>query len=304
MIKVIGHRGVRDGKGPPYQNTLPAFEEAFKHADGIETDAVVSKDGEVFLIHATKTLVTTFNALYEQLDRESYRNTKNRRIDEMTANDVRALKLKSGEKIPTLRELFELAGTYPGKILNIELKGQNSADAVLKEIDRAVADGLIKEEQVILSSFDHPQLLEVRKKRPGIKLAAIFGYEGQRKTRLHPWDKNSTAQYVPFRASYLDEKLMRDIDPDLFFISAETAQNDAHIEAIKKKFPDSKIMLGSYREKKPAKSDTQIRLAGKLDKAGLLHCLISDYPKDMKAELAKKTTVRKKPGKGPRKPGP
>ena len=47
-MKILGHRGCILSDGKPYQNSLEAFKIALEYSDGLETDACVCKDGEVF----------------------------------------------------------------------------------------------------------------------------------------------------------------------------------------------------------------------------------------------------------------
>lgn len=44
---ILGHRGVKG----PLENTLPAFERAIKHCDGIEFDVRITADGRLVTVH-------------------------------------------------------------------------------------------------------------------------------------------------------------------------------------------------------------------------------------------------------------
>lgn len=155
---ILGHRGTIITNGTCSQNSLPAFETALEAADGFETDAVASRDGEIFLYHPSR-------GGYE--------------IDRMTASEVKALRLEKGDRIPTLREAIELAGRYSGKILNIELKGRGVAPLVLALLQESFHKKIIRPEVLILSSFDHTALLSVREALPHIPIGALFAAKGE-----------------------------------------------------------------------------------------------------------------------------
>ena len=49
-MKILGHRGCIL-KGKPFQNSLKAFKLAIQYTNGFETDACLTKDGDVVFIH-------------------------------------------------------------------------------------------------------------------------------------------------------------------------------------------------------------------------------------------------------------
>lgn len=79
---------------------------------------------------------------------------------------LRGLDAGKGEKVPLLEEMLELcAGS--GVMLNIELKGRESYGKVLDLLEK------FPEQQVIVSSFDWPQLEACRRRDRGISLAVL-----------------------------------------------------------------------------------------------------------------------------------
>lgn len=113
MTQIVAHRGSRINCP---ENTLAAFEEAVRvGADGIELDVHLSKDGEVVVIH-DETVDRTTNGtglVKEKMVAE---------LQELDAGIWFDTDF-AGEKIPSLREVFELLleRGYQGQV-NVELK--------------------------------------------------------------------------------------------------------------------------------------------------------------------------------------
>lgn len=148
-ILLIAHRGAN--KLAP-ENTLKAFQKAIDlKADYVEFDTHLSKDGEIVIMHDKNTSRTT-----------GFKGE----ISEMSLNELKQLDCGEGEKIPTLKELIEIAKDKIGLQLEIKSKGQAAKIvALLRE------HGLI--ESTIISSFDHDELIEVQKIEPNLKLASL-----------------------------------------------------------------------------------------------------------------------------------
>ncbi len=147
----VAHRGAN--KLAP-ENTLKSFRKAIElGADMIELDVRATKDREIVVIHDADISRTSNGKGY---------------VREYTLEELRKFDFGEGEKIPTLKEVLELA---KGKILvNIELKEPDIVPEVVKIINET---GMI--DQVIVSSFIHPALLMVKKIEPRIKTAILFG---------------------------------------------------------------------------------------------------------------------------------
>lgn len=164
-VMVVAHRGF-SGVAP--ENTLAAFKKAIEvGSDMIELDVCLSKDGEVVVIHD------------ETLERTT--SGKGRVID-LTLGELKKLDAGSkfhssfsGEKIPCLREVLEMA---KGKVLvNIELKKGDYgkwtifdlADRALREVEMA---GMV--DQVLFSSFDPIALERILKKNQAVPVAYLY----------------------------------------------------------------------------------------------------------------------------------
>lgn len=141
----IAHRGF-SGKYP--ENTLLAFRKAIEiGADGIELDVQISKDGELVIIHD------------EAVDRTCDGKGL---IAEMTLDEIKQLDASAGfrglygvNRIPTLREYFELVKPVDGFITNIELKtGINEYPGIEKKVYDLIKEFEL-EDRIIISSFNH-----------------------------------------------------------------------------------------------------------------------------------------------------
>jgi len=91
---IWGHRG---SGFIGVQNTLSSFQNAIDfRVDGIKTEALLSKDGEIVLCS------------YQSLKK----NERDVLINELNVIDIKKFKLENGETIPTLREVFEAFKKY------------------------------------------------------------------------------------------------------------------------------------------------------------------------------------------------
>lgn len=154
---VIAHRGF-SGAAP--ENTLAAFQKAIDAgSDMIELDIQLSKDGKIVVIH-DETLERATNGQGSVVDRT---------LPELKKIDAGS-KFRadfSGERIPTLQEVLDLAKGRA--LLDIEIKNPDHgqypitelADKALKEVKKA---GMI--DRVIFSSFNPASLEYVEKNEP------------------------------------------------------------------------------------------------------------------------------------------
>jgi len=147
---IFAHRGA-SAHAP--ENTLAAFELAVSQgADGIELDAQLSADGQVVVIH----------------DSTVERTTGARgRVKELSLAELRALDAGSffsgtfsGEKIPTLEDVFEAVGKRI--FINVELKNYDSPHDRLVESVCAVVRKCGLQEGVLFSSFLQSNLSKAR----------------------------------------------------------------------------------------------------------------------------------------------
>ena len=143
----IGHRGAM---GHEPENTLLSIRKALSlNVDAIEID-VYNLENELIVIH----------------DRDLSRTTNGTgRLDERSLSYVRSLDAGKGEQIPTLREVFETIDRQA--IVNIELKGSNTAKLVVELIQEYFQRGW-SEGDFVVSSFNHYELNRVKASCPQI----------------------------------------------------------------------------------------------------------------------------------------
>lgn len=148
----IAHRGF-SGNYP--ENTMLAFEKAIEAgADGIELDVHFSKDGEVVVIHDERIDRTT--------DGEGY-------VVDFTYEELSGFDASAGfagvygfNKIPTLREYFELVKPVEGFITNIELKTSINEYPGIEKAVLELIDEFGLEDRIIISSFNHYSIMRTK----------------------------------------------------------------------------------------------------------------------------------------------
>jgi glycerophosphoryl diester phosphodiesterase len=153
---VIGHRGA---SAHALENTLTALKLAGEHgADGVELDVLQCATGEVVVFHDHD--LTRLGGSPE-------------RIDQLPLTALREPRLRGGERIPTLAEVFEALD--PRLLINVELKtehardGQALAVAVAHLVDR---HGM--RARVLVSSFNPFALARFRVSSPWVATGVLF----------------------------------------------------------------------------------------------------------------------------------
>lgn len=165
---VWAHRGA-SAYAP--ENTLEAFKLAIDmKADGIETDVHLSKDGHIMVLHD------------EKLDRTSNGQGK---VTDYTLEELKHFDLGykfygklTGVRIPTAEEMFELFKDT-GMTINIEIKSADPA------IIPALVESVKKygmQDKIYYSSFDHEQLMRMKRLDPNAKIAPLYGFN-----MVKPW---------------------------------------------------------------------------------------------------------------------
>jgi glycerophosphoryl diester phosphodiesterase len=151
----IGHRGAM---GYEPENTLRSFKKALElKVDMIELDVYTLKSGETIVIHDDKVDRTTNGQGY---------------VMDKNFEDIRILDAGKGEKIPTLQEVLDLVSRKVK--VNIELKGEKTAVPVTKIINKYIEEKKWKNDDFLVSSFNHVELKEFKKLCPGIKVGALI----------------------------------------------------------------------------------------------------------------------------------
>ncbi len=193
MVTIVAHRGARS-LAP--ENTLAAARKAHSlGADLWETDVAVSADGGLFLMH-DDAMTRTTDVAAKFPDRvpapfSTYTLAEIRTLDagssfvrddpfgQIAAGAVRADELASfvGERVPTLREAFELTVELDWR-MNLELKAQprpnDTVDVVAAVLALADAVG-IGPDHLLFSSAQHAWLKSVKERRPAFEVQALLG---------------------------------------------------------------------------------------------------------------------------------
>lgn len=152
-MKIFAHRGI-SGHYP--ENTLLAIRAALEQQIfGIEID-VYAHQGELIVIH----------------DRQLKRTTNvTGNIEDYSAAALQLLDAGRGERIPTLWQVLQLVANQA--VLNIELKGHDTAPLLLSTLQRASTELATDETKLLISSFHHPLLQQVKQQRPSLAIGAL-----------------------------------------------------------------------------------------------------------------------------------
>ena len=153
-ILTIGHRGA---KGYEPENTLISFQKAIElKADGVEFDVHVCKSGELVVIHDF-TVDRTTNGTGA--------------ISDLTLAELRKLRIDVHHQIPTLDEVLHLFNKK--HVINIELKGSNTAELVCDFIDKNVKENRFEYSNFNVSSFQRDELETVARYNSNIHIGVL-----------------------------------------------------------------------------------------------------------------------------------
>lgn len=148
---VIAHRGA-SGEAP--ENTMAAFRLAHEQgADGIELDVFLSADGEIVVTHDENLEALTGQRIETQ---------------KATLADLRRLDFGKGEKIPTLREVFETFGKL-FSVINVEIKSTGFFTNGVEEKLVSLIREFRLTDKIYVSSFNALHLMRMKRIAPEIK---------------------------------------------------------------------------------------------------------------------------------------
>tara|TARA_R110002012_G_scaffold312248_1_gene522731 strand:+ start:315166 stop:315858 length:693 start_codon:yes stop_codon:yes gene_type:complete len=152
--RVFGHRGA---KGYLAENTLESIEKALSfQVDGIEIDVHLCASGELVVFHDF-TLDRMTNGTGE--------------VGKQTLEVLKKLIVNGGFQIPTLEEVLNFIDKKC--ILNIELKGKNTAIKTAEILDHYVKKHGWNYADFIVSSFQHTELENTFQINKNIPLAVL-----------------------------------------------------------------------------------------------------------------------------------
>jgi glycerophosphoryl diester phosphodiesterase len=179
-MHIIAHRGA---SGDYPENTLLAIKQAIlQGADAIEID-VFAVQGELIVIH----------------DHHLSRTTNGSgSIYDYTLEQLQQFDAGQGERIPTLWQVLQLV---QNKLwLNIELKGDNTVEPLLRLLQQAEQQLGFNCEQLLLSSFNHHLLIALKQARPTLKLGALTASlpvdYASFATNLHAYSVNCDVSFI------------------------------------------------------------------------------------------------------------
>lgn len=242
----IAHRGF-SGKYP--ENTMLAFEKAIESgADGAELDVHLTKDSEIVVIHDERIDRTT--------DGKGF-------VADFTYEELSKFDASAGfagvygfNKIPTLREYFELVKPVAGFITNIELKtGINEYPGIEKAVLDLI-DEFELEDRIIISSFNHYSVMRTKAINPRIKCGFlesswIYNFGEYTKTRgiecVHP-------MYLSLNEGSVSEIKANSIQINTWTVNDEESVEklyDLGIDAVITNYPDmAKSVIDRLARKK------------------------------------------------------
>ncbi|NIM47412.1 MAG: hypothetical protein GTN40_04635 [Candidatus Aenigmarchaeota archaeon] len=156
----IAHRGASAYEP---ENTLWAFKRAIEMgADIIELDVRKSADGYLVVFHDSTTL--RFNG-------------KSHKISNLSLSELKKIKLPKGEKISTLKEVFNFLKGKVGIVIEIKVKG------IEKEVIDLVKEFNLKD-KVIISSFIPEMVRKIKKIDNSFKTGIIWGLKEYKKNLI------------------------------------------------------------------------------------------------------------------------
>lgn len=188
---IIGHRGAM---GYETENTLASIQKALDlKVDGVEIDVFKCKSGEIVVFHDDE-----LNRLTDGVGS----------IEDKTYDELQQLTVNGGHKIPLLKEVLNLVN---GKcIVNIELKGGNTANAVSKIVNMYLEFDMFAEEDIIISSFNWVELEAFHKKNKNIHIAVLTNIDQDPMEALQ-LAKKLKAKNIHPEASTITEDIVKNI---------------------------------------------------------------------------------------------
>ncbi|TGE85163.1 glycerophosphodiester phosphodiesterase [Pseudoalteromonas sp. KS88] len=152
-MKIFAHRGA-SGSYP--ENTQSAIKAAVDIlVDGIEVDVQSCLD-DYMIIHDT------------WLDRTTSGRGK---VNNLTREQIQQFDAGNGEYVPTLSQLLDWVNN--STLINLELKHTFSLDKFVTLIEASVAANKLSRDNLLVSSFDHHQLMWLKQQLPWVKIGAL-----------------------------------------------------------------------------------------------------------------------------------
>ena len=136
---IVCHRGIHDpdllDKVRPVENSLAAYEKAWKKFTLCECDITVSKDGDLFLCHDE-----TFRRVMAEPFTHPLASTP---VSDLTTDQIRTIKLADGSVPPMLADVLEVAKSFGvengARKLVVELKKDKASEIVTAKLCELLA---------------------------------------------------------------------------------------------------------------------------------------------------------------------
>ncbi|MGO2371148.1 MAG: glycerophosphodiester phosphodiesterase [Pseudoalteromonas prydzensis] len=153
MIKVFAHRGA---SGTYPENTQSAIKAAVEiDVDGIEVDVQSCLD-DYMIIH----------------DSWLERTTSGRgKVTQLTREQIQCFDAGNNERVPTLQQTIDWVNNKT--LLNLELKHTFALDKFVELIEANIAAKKLSRDNLLVSSFDHHQLMWLKQQLPWVKIGAL-----------------------------------------------------------------------------------------------------------------------------------
>ena len=149
----IGHRGAM-GHAP--ENTLNSVRKALDLGTRYVEVDVYNVDEHLVVFHNERLERTTNGIGY---------------LQEQSFEYLRSLDAGGGQHVATLEEVCEVIDSRA--CLNIELKGSSTAAPVVRFVSKLIDNGWNKD-AILISSYNHRELLEVKQLNKDLKLGALI----------------------------------------------------------------------------------------------------------------------------------
>ena len=268
---VWGHRGANTHKR--FQNTLTSLTYGLEISQGIETDCVASADNTLYLIHDMAT-----DKLKRIIHEDHHKNIGDRRFDQLTDTEIQTLRLNNGDPIPTLEQFLNAAKAYKNKTLNLELKGDHLAALVLDCVHHTDYG----DNDIIYSSFNHPQLETLRTLDQNCSIGILYGLYDHDEQPMYKWDPKSDDLYIPPREENIDLSFYKNLKASYLHIEADSFVNHAY-RYIPKEIPVTLWTMGINI--KAHEDEALLKALSNPDINKNIHAVIVDYPEEMASVL-------------------
>lgn len=231
MTKNYAHRGF-SGKYP--ENTMLAFKKAVEAgADGIEFDVHFTKDKEIVIIH-DETIDRTTDGVGEV---ESYTYDELSRFNAFGRFEGQF----DFQRIPTLREYFDLIAPIDGFMTNIELKtGINEYPGIERAVLNLIDEFNLRD-RIIISSFNHFSVLRFKDIAPDVKCGFLTE---SRIIDFGAYAKKYSVEYVHPLYKCLTEDIFDEIYSNGIGINTWTVNDEDSVRYLVKNNVDA--VIGNY----------------------------------------------------------